>query len=47
MICPTCGKETILVKENKKLYYALLGVIYWMYVMQKDAHHCIHCGTKI
>ena len=47
MICPRCEQETVLVKENKKLWGVLLGGIYWLYAMQKDPHHCIHCGARI
>lgn len=47
MICPKCEKETVLRKENKTWKYIVLPGLYWLYVMQKDPHHCIHCGARI
>jgi len=46
MICPRCERETVLVKKNSKVWY-LFGGIYLLYVLQKDPHHCVHCGARI
>jgi len=47
MICKYCEKETVPVKDNKKIYYLLTGLTYWLYVMQKDPHHCMLCGGDL
>lgn len=33
-----------LMEEYPQIIRAL---VIWLYVMQKDPHHCIHCGARI
>lgn len=45
--CPNCGMEVQPTKKNKKRYYVFFSLLYWLYVMNKDPHHCPICGAHM